>query len=131
MAVVHGACPSASCAARVLALLQQGFGSGDFAGLEEFVVLQRVADSLVVDQHVGQQRTALQFIDRGAEVRQPGLEFGAVGGRNFDANGGDGFDGWLGDSRNRKQKYARQRSHIGSHYATTQVLAGLHAPILE
>ncbi len=113
------------------ALLQEGLGGGDFGGLKEFVVLERVADGLVIDQHVGQQRAALQFIDGGAQVSQSGLELGAIGGGNFDANGGDGFDSWLGDSRNREQKYARQRSHIGSHYATTQVLTGLAARILE
>jgi hypothetical protein len=55
----------------------------------------------VIDQHIGQERAALQFVDGGAEVRQSGLKFGAIGGRDFDADGGDGFDGWLGEGRNR------------------------------
>jgi hypothetical protein len=61
-------------------------------------------------------------------MRQPGLEFGAIGCRDFDARGRDGFDGWLGESRNRKQKYARQPSHIGSHYPTG--LDGARDPVV-
>jgi hypothetical protein len=34
-------------------------------------------------------------------MRQSGLEFGAIGGRDLDTGGGDGFDGWLGERRNR------------------------------
>ena len=34
------------------------------------------------------------------------------------AFGGDGLDGWLGESRNRKRKYARPPSHDGSQYST-------------
>ena len=45
------------------ALLEQHFGLGDFVGLEEFVVLEGVADGFVVDQDVGQERAGLKFID--------------------------------------------------------------------
>ena len=102
----------------LLALLEQDFGRGDLGGLEEFVVLEGVADGLVIDQYVGQERAALKFIDGCAQVRQPGLKFGAIGGRDFDPGRGDRLDGWLGKCRNRKQECARQRLHNGSHYPT-------------
>ena len=55
----------------------------------------------MIDQHVREERAALQFVDGSAQVRQPCLKFGAIGGRDFDTDGGDGFEGWLGEGRNR------------------------------
>ena len=81
----------------LFALLEEEFGRGDLGGLEEFVVLEREADGLGVDQHVGQERSGLEARDGGLQVRESGLKFGAIGGGDGDAVGRNAFDGGLRD----------------------------------
>ncbi len=78
------------------ALLEEEFGGGDLGGLEEFVVLEREADGLGVDQDVGEQGSGFEVGDGGLQVREGGFQFGAVGGGDGNAVGGDAFDGGLG-----------------------------------
>ena len=79
----------------LFALLQEEFGRGDLGRLEEFVVLEREADGLGVDLHVGQERSGLEACDGGLEMREAGLKFGAVGRGDGDAVGRNAFDSGL------------------------------------
>ena len=84
-------------------------GFGDLVGLEEFVVLQRVADGLLIDQDVGQQRIRLQVARHRAQAIETGLQLGAIGGGHFDAGGRDGFDRLGSSGDGEKDQTARAR----------------------
>ena len=83
----------------LLALTEQVFGMRDIGGLEEFAILQPVANSLVEDLDVGSQGIVVNLPDTLSQTLQAGLELGAVGRGNGNAGRRNRLD--LGGLRGR------------------------------
>ncbi|SPF50134.1 hypothetical protein SBA4_4260019 [Candidatus Sulfopaludibacter sp. SbA4] len=108
----------------LLTLLEKGLGLRDLVGVEEFVVLEGVADGLLEDEDVGRQRIAAHLVDGGAQVIEAGLEFGVVRGGQFDPGRRDRLGGLLRDGGSGRQENTEQRSHLENHYGTAARRSG-------
>ena len=98
----------------LLAMRQQQFRFGDLVDVEELVVLQGVAQRLLIDEDVGQQRIALQFLGRRAQAIESRLQFRLVGRRNFDA------DRWDRLGRRPRCRRRLRKRHPGGEEETTE-----------
>ena len=87
VAVVHGALPSASWAARSSPTSSSSARCRDLRRLEEFVVLQRVAHGLAGRSCTsGTSGPGFSLSIDALQVRQPGFQLGTVGGGNLDTD---------------------------------------------